>query len=333
MRTQVARVCGALVLVTCMAAPAWAYLHLSFPVDGESVRLRWDTPRVRWLVTERAVPGVSVSDFRGALERALGTWESVPTAYIAFEFGGFTSASPFEDDTLSVFGFRDEPDMERVLGATSFIVDVTTGEILESDVFFNSAFPWSTASAGEPSRFDLESVALHEMGHFIGLAHSALGETELLSEGRRSVLASGSVMFPIAFGRGNILDRELQPDDIAGVSDLYPDGRFRQDTAAIRGRVLRGGRGVLGAHVVAFHPGTGALVGSFSLNEDGEFQIAGLAPGAHVVRVEPLDDADIESFFSPSGIDVDFRVTFHPRILAAPAGGVGERIEVEVRPK
>ena len=333
MSRATARVLCAAMLVTLAAAPASAYLHLSFNVGGESVRLRWDQPRVRWLVTERGVPGVPVAELRGALERALATWESVPTASVAFEFGGFTSASPFEEDTLSVFGFLDEPDLERVLGATSFIVDELTGEILESDVFFNSAFPWSTAAAGEAGRFDLESVALHEMGHFIGLGHSALGETELLSDGRRSVLASGSVMFPIAFGRGNIADRQLQPDDIAGVSDLYPDGGFRDETAAIRGRVLRGGRGVVGAHVVAFHPRTGALVGGFSLNENGEFQIAGLEPGAHVIRVEPLDDADIDSFFAPRGIEADFLVTFHPRLFAAPAGGVGQRIEVEVRPK
>jgi hypothetical protein len=320
------------VLATLAPQPVFAYLHLSFETGAESARLRWNTPRVRWLASERFAP-MPVAEFRGAIERALGTWEEVPTASVGFEFAGLTSASPFEDDTLSVFGFLAEDEMDRVLGATSFIVDGFTGEILESDVFFNSSFPWSTAAAGDPARFDLESVALHESGHFVGLGHSALGETELLSDGRRRVLASGSVMFPIAFGRGNIADRELEPDDVAGVSDLYPDGDFRQSTGAVRGRVIRAGRGVPGAHVVAFHPETGALIGGFSVDDNGEFQIAGLAPGAHVIRVEPLDDADVESFFSPEGIDLDFRVTFHPQLYAAPEGGVGERIDVEVRPK
>ena len=40
---------------------------------------------------------------------------------------GFTSAIPFDDDDLSVFGFESEPDMDRVLGATTFIVDVISG--------------------------------------------------------------------------------------------------------------------------------------------------------------------------------------------------------------
>ncbi len=76
------------------------------------------------------------------------TWENVPTASIAFEFAGFTAAAPFEDDDLSVFGFENEPDMDRVLGATSFIVDVFSGTIVESDVFFNSIFPWSVCCDG-----------------------------------------------------------------------------------------------------------------------------------------------------------------------------------------
>ena len=70
-----------------------------------------------------------------------------------------------------------------------------------------------------------------------------------------------------------------------------------------------------GAHVVAFDPATGALIAAFTLNNNGEFQIAGLAPGPHVIRVEPLDDADVDSFFSrPSAIDVGFLVTFHDRL-------------------
>jgi hypothetical protein len=288
---------------------------------------------VRWFATDRGVPGVSASEFQAAIARAFATWEEVPTASIAFRFVGFTGAEPFDEDNISVLGFQDQPEMERVLGATGFVVDTMTGEMLESDVFFNSAFTWSTSSSGDPTRFDLQSVALHEIGHFLGLGHSALGETELRPEGGRRVLASGSVMFPISFGRGVTLDRELQPDDIAGVSDLYPDGRFRQETGAARGRVLKNGTGVLGAHVVAFNPKTGALIGGFSLNRDGEFQIAGLSPGAHVIRVEPLDDADLESFFGARDVDISFEVTFHDRLFVAPAGGVGERFTVNVRPK
>ena len=322
-----------LAIVSLTAQPAQAYLHLTSSAGTTQTPLKWNQSRVRWFATDRSVNGVAASQFQTAVAAGFATWEAVPTASISFQFVGFTSAAPFEDDGISTFGFDAEPDLDRVLGATSFLVDTLTGEIVESDVFFNSIFAWSTAANGDATRFDLQSVATHEIGHFLGLGHSAIGETEIRPDGGRRVLASGAVMFPISLGRGVISDRTLQPDDIAGVSDLYPDGGFKDTTGAISGRVVRNGREVIGAHVVAFNPKTGTLIGGFSLGEGGTFQIAGLTPGAHVIRVEPLDDADIDSFFSPSGIDVDFQVTLLPQLIVAPKGGASDRFDVSVRSK
>ena len=108
----------------------------------------------------------------------------------------------------------------------AFVVDRVTGALVESDIFFNSAFPWSVAPAGVTGRFDLESVALHEIGHMSGLGHSALGETELREGGGRRVLAAEAVMFPIAFTSGSIAARTLKADDITGITDLYPEADF-----------------------------------------------------------------------------------------------------------
>jgi hypothetical protein len=320
-------------VVSLTAQPAQAYLHLTSSTGSTQTPLKWNQARLRWFATDRGVAGVTAAQFQTAVAAGFATWEAVPTASVAFQFVGFTSAVPFDDDGISTFGFDAQPDLDRVLGATSFVVDTLTGEIVESDVFFNSIFTWSTAAAGDASRFDLQSVATHEIGHFVGLGHSAIGETEIRPDGGRRVLASGAVMFPISLGRGITADRTLQPDDIAGVSDLYPDGDFDDTTGAISGRVVRNGTGVIGAHVIAFNPKTGVIIGGFSIGQGGTFQIAGLTPGAHVIRVEPLDDADVDSFFSPSGIDVDFQVTLFPRLIVAPAGGASDRFDVSVRPK
>jgi hypothetical protein len=309
-----------------------AYSHFGTGIG--TVRVHWeDAERVRWLATDRGAPGVSSAAMQAAVARAFDTWQDVPTAAVAFEFGGFTLANPSDEDGLSVIGFESHPEQERVLGATSFLYDEETGELIEADIFFNSAFDWSTGSGGDPRRFDLESIAVHEIGHFIGLGHSALGETELRPDGSRRVLGSGAVMFPIALGNGSIADRRLQPDDIAGVSDLYPTDAFESSTGGIRGRARHGGGPAVGAHIVVFNTRTRALVGGFALGDDGEFQILGLTPGPYVVRVEPLDDADVDSFFSIEDVDIDFQVTYYPRLVVAPSGGVGDRIDVSVRSK
>jgi hypothetical protein len=56
-----------------------------------------------------------------------------------------------------------------------------------------------------PGGFDIETVALHEIGHCLGLLHSNV---------------PGSVMFPFISSQDEL--RSLQPDDLAGIRSLYP---------------------------------------------------------------------------------------------------------------
>jgi hypothetical protein len=154
----------------------------------------------------------------------------------------------------------------------------------------------------------------------------------MASGGGRRVLAAEAVMFPIAFGAGNITGRSLRADDIAGISDLYPSADFEGEMGSISGRVTKNGAAVRGAHVVAFNIGTGALIGNFTLSSDGRFAIAGLAPGPHAIRVEALDDADVESFFDPP-IDIDLRPMFFDRLVIVPRGGSSADISIAVQPK
>lgn len=321
-------------LILALTGPTLAYLKLGSRSQGRTVSLKWQDFPIRYYVTDQGIAGVSATDFQGAVTRAFSTWNAVETANTSSQFAGFTQARPFADDGMVVIGYLSRPELERTLAATNFLIDVTDGEIVESDIFFNTTFPWSTASAGETGRFDVESIALHEIGHLHGLGHSAIGETEIRPGGRR-VLGAEAVMFPIAFSAGSTADRRLRPDDLAGITDIYPrNNASSRRLGSVTGKVTKNGTGVFGAHVVAFNPATGALVGGFTLNEDGAFTIAGLEPGPHVLRVEPLDDGDIESFFDRSvDVDLNFGVRFHDRVVVVPRGGGTRDVEIKVNPK
>jgi predicted Zn-dependent protease len=73
---------------------------------------------------------------------------------------------------------------------------------LSGELHFNSAVKWTRDSSA--SGFDLPSVALHEIGHSLGLEHSP---------------DSSSVMYAY-FPLGS-LKRDLTPDDIAGIQAIY----------------------------------------------------------------------------------------------------------------
>ncbi len=52
------------------------------------------------------------------------------------------------------------------------------------------------------------------------------------------------------------------------------------------------------------------------------------------MRAEPLDDADLDSFFElDMGVEIDFKPAYATRLVAVPAAGTSSHVDIAVMPK
>ena len=133
-----------------------------------------------------------------AVTSAGGSWSSVSPADFEYHYGTTTGATSHGYNEANEILWRNVGNSSTL--ATSYWWYDYNNYILEADIVFNDYHTWTTSGSGG---YDIETVALHEMGHWLSLGHSS---------------NQAAVMYAYYGG----VRRSLHQDDKDGISSIYP---------------------------------------------------------------------------------------------------------------
>ena len=174
------------------------------PVGGAATFVaqgnKWPGPNVTYSFSN-STPDLSQADQRAAVRGAFARWAAVtPLTFSENAAGGDIRVGWFSGNHGDGSSF----DGPSGILAHCFYPPPNGGDIA-GDCHFDEAETWSVNTP--PSGIDLDTVALHELGHGLGLNHSSV---------------NSAVMFAFYGGPR----RDLTTDDIQGIQSIY-GARFR----------------------------------------------------------------------------------------------------------
>jgi len=235
------------------------------------------------------------SDVIGAARRALEHWTSVADIqFLETRSTAQTISPPNAGDRINLitvasenaalFGASENPGRTRVFSDSG-------AAIVEADIALNPNELFS--SDGTPGTYDLESTFAHEVGHLLGLEHSAIiGATMQPRQALNGV-----------YGLPALTQRTLSADDIAGARALYGS---KAGTGSVSGKLIGNGspglsQPIFGGHVFAEEVLTGRVVAGSVTLPSGEYRLDGLAPGSYRLIGQSLDGPIGAADIAPAG--------------------------------
>jgi MYXO-CTERM domain-containing protein len=186
------------------------------------IPLAWPGDCVSYTLQKDASNSASLATAEAIFATAFEAWTSAAcpgggTPHIEVHYKGTVSCSTQEynqEDEVgnsNIIMFRDDKWLHEGASSTLALTTVTyntkDGAIYDVDMEINSASNMIT-TGDEQVIFDLLSIATHEVGHFLGLAHSTDAEATM-----------NAMYMP-----GSIALRDLNDDDRAGICAIYPPG-------------------------------------------------------------------------------------------------------------
>lgn len=269
---------GALGVVATAVLCLAGFVRISFTPGGAN--FKWTSNLVTYVIQAQGSDDISDDSEKAAVKLAFRSWEQVNDSVIRFQedTGADATRTDFGANDIRMVIFDEDgssgffPAGSNIIALTPITASTVDGTIFDADIVFNGRLSFTTNPGQDTSRFDVQAIATHEVGHFIGLDHSG---------------GPKATMFTTIPG-GTTYARSLCADDHAAAATIYPSGATGRGT--IQGSVnLSTGGGLAYAQVIALTSPGGVYAGQALSDASGSYRLQGLPPGSYDLYVEPLD--------------------------------------------
>ncbi|HKQ69750.1 MAG TPA: matrixin family metalloprotease [Polyangiaceae bacterium] len=201
--------------------------------------LFWPVTCINYDVQQRASTQADLDQVTAIADAAFETWASVtcpnglPPSFTVRNLQPVACDKHEYNDQDKSFGgnaniliFRtgqwSEAQVTQTLALTTVTFNVNSGEIYDADIEVSDDNPISVETPVLGGKYDLQSILTHEVGHFLGLAHSQACDAP---DGR------GCPTMDPVYRQGSDDFRSLEADDVAGICTIYPADRNATDNS------------------------------------------------------------------------------------------------------